>query len=49
VTRTLEFSIVVSSSLDCDECNYSTNVTATQVLTMSNGTPDWTRSSFTTP
>jgi hypothetical protein len=52
VTRTLEFRIVVNSmpansESGCSEA--SRQVTATQVLKMDNGVPDWAGSSFTTP
>jgi len=52
VTRTLEFRIVVNSmppSSDSGCANASQQVTATQVLSMVNGAPDWAASSFTTP
>ena len=52
VTRTLEFRIVVNSGPPQSDngCeNVSKEVTATQVLTMVNGAPDWAASSFTTP
>ena len=49
VTRTLEFRIVVKSGAGCSCGNSSLQVTATQVLTMVNGGPDWANSSFTTP
>lgn len=52
VTRTLEFRIVVNSMPATSEggcTNASVEVTATQVLTMVSGAPDWAASSFTTP
>lgn len=52
VTRTLEFKIVINSMPPSSECACtaaSQQVTATQVLSMVNGVPDWTSSSFTTP
>jgi hypothetical protein len=44
VTRTLAFDIAVNSQGLCK--NASKNATATQALTMVNGTPDWSASSF---
>lgn len=52
VTRKLEFRIIVNSmppSSDNGCENASLRVTATQILTMVNGAPDWAASSFTTP
>lgn len=52
VTRTLEFRIVINSMPPTSEAgcaNASQQVTATQVLSMVNGAPDWAASSFTTP
>ncbi len=49
VTRTLEFDIKVFSASGSSCANTSKNVTATQVLNMVNGAPDWPGSSFTTP
>jgi len=49
VTRTLEFKIVVKSGAGCSCANGSLQLTATQVLVMVNGSPDWANSSFTTP
>ena len=52
VTRTLEFRIVVNSMPPTSEAgcaNATRQVTATQVLAMINGAPDWAASSFTTP
>ncbi|HYO50895.1 MAG TPA: DUF4157 domain-containing protein [Chloroflexia bacterium] len=50
VTRTLEFRIVVNSGASCNTCgNASKQATATQVLAMVNGAPDWANSSYTTP
>lgn len=52
VTRTLEFRIVINSMppISTSGCtNASQQVTATQVLTMVNGAPNWGASSFTTP
>jgi hypothetical protein len=49
VTRTLEFDIKVFSASG-SSCTYaSRNATATQVLNMISGAPDWPGSSFTTP
>lgn len=52
VTRTLEFRLVVksmpqNSTSGC--ANADQQVTAKQVLAMVNATPDWSKSSFTTP
>jgi len=52
VARTLEFRIVVNSGpprSDSGCPSASQQVTATQVLTMTGGAPDWSASSFTTP
>lgn len=52
VTRTLEFRIVTNSmppTSDGGCAAASQQVTATQVLKMVNGVPDWAASSFTTP
>lgn len=50
VTRTLEFRIVAKSGASCNTCgNASKQATATQVLAMVNGAPDWANSSFTIP
>lgn len=52
VTRTLDFRIVINSmpANSTSGCSNATQqVTATQVLRMVNGAPDWSASSFTTP
>jgi hypothetical protein len=52
VKRTLEFRIVVNSGpprSDSGCANADQQVTATQVLVMTGGVPDWGASSFTTP
>ncbi len=51
-TRTLEFRIVINSmpAVSTAGCaNASQQITATQVLSMVNGAPNWAASSFTTP
>ena len=52
VTRTLEFRIVINSMPASSESGCtdpSQEITAKQILTMVNGAPDWSASSFTTP
>lgn len=49
VTRTLEFNIKVKSAAGGSCTNQEKAVTATQVLKMVNGAPDWSGSSFVTP
>ena len=47
VTRTLEFDLKVKSGPGGSCANSEQSATATQVLTMVNGAPDWANSSFT--
>jgi hypothetical protein len=47
VTRTLEFDLKVKSGPGATCANSEKSATATQVLTMVNGAPDWASSSFT--
>jgi hypothetical protein len=52
VTRTLDFRIVINSMPPTSDggCSAaSQQITATQILAMVNGAPDWAASSFTTP
>ena len=50
VTRTLEFKVIIKSGAGGCSCGTtSLQVTATQVLVMVNGNPDWPQSSFSTP
>ena len=46
VTRTLEFDLKVKSGPGASCAHSEKNATATQVLTMVNGAPDWANSSF---